>query len=239
MIRPAKFLACFVIISLLVIAPSVGRGDTTNTEEFVASSNAMQFVGETVTVCGPVVGAAYLERIRGRPTFLNFDYPYPNQTFTVVIWGEYLGKFERPPHQMFANREICVTGTVESFKGRPQIVVSEPDQIEVRSVQFESDRFGYEERVVLKALLAGLGHDVDYETGKWDASAEQAMQAFQEKGGLQAEEDRSPLTLRALAEALPRISEEDRTRALQLLLLNLAQREESRARNRKSATTGR
>ena len=82
----------------------------------------------------------------------------------------------------------------------------------------------------LKAMLKVLGHDVDLGTGEWDAGAEAAMRAFQQESGLEEASDRDPRTLRALAEAVDRLGEEDQAMILRLLLLNLAQREEAGAR---------
>ena len=229
--RPSAFAMLFPIVALVFTAAvPIGRVAAAEAAERISSADADRFVGETVTVCGVVVGASHFDHIRGEPTFLNFDKLYPNQTFTVVIWGENNARFERPPHLMFAKKEICVTGTVETYKGKPQIEVRNPDQIELVSSDFEAERFSYEERVMLKAMLSALGYEVDYGTGEWDAGADRALRAFQDAARLADAEDRDPRTLRALAEAVGRLNDEDRTRILRLLLLNLAQREEAGAR---------
>jgi hypothetical protein len=44
--------------------------------------------GETATVCGTVTGVHYAASSKGMPTFINFDKPYPNQDFTVMIWDD-------------------------------------------------------------------------------------------------------------------------------------------------------
>jgi hypothetical protein len=78
-----------------------------------------------------VASTRYLSR-GNRPTFLTLEAPYPDQALTVVIWGEYRGKFDEAPERMFRNREICVTGLIELYRGRPQIVASNPEAIRVR-----------------------------------------------------------------------------------------------------------
>ena len=156
----------------------------------------------------------------------------------MVIWGENNRKFERPPHLLFARKEVCVTGTVVNYKGKPQIEVRDPGQITILAPRFDGERFSYEERILLKAMLAGLGHPCDSGSGQWDRGADDALRAFQRETGLEAEGERSPQTLRALAEAVDRMAPGEPARVLKLLLLNLAQREESGAKE-KSATTGR
>lgn len=195
--------------------------------ETVPAIEAVQHVGQTVTVCRPVAGVARFERLQGEPTFLNFDRPHPDQSFTVVIWGIDARRFAQPPHRMFAGKEICVTGAIEIYKGKPQIVVRDPAQITVVAPLFDGDRFTPEERILLKALLAELGLGADPGDGIWDGAADEALSSFRTQVDLTDEAQPGPRTLRALAEAVDRLDAEARGRILKLLLLNLAQREES------------
>jgi hypothetical protein len=39
------------------------------------------------TVCGKVVSTHYAKSSKGEPTFLNLDEAYPNEVFTILIWG--------------------------------------------------------------------------------------------------------------------------------------------------------
>jgi hypothetical protein len=199
--------------------------------ETISSLQAAEHVGKTVTVCGPVAGASFFEHLRGAPTFINFDRRHPDQSFTVVIWGRDNRKFERPPHRMYgAGKEICVTGRIETYQGRPQIVVRDPAQITVVVPVFDGERFSREGRILLKALLAELDLDTDPGDGKWDSAADEALQDFQARAGLADEKERSPRTLRALAAAVDDLDGEARGRILKLVLLNMAQREEVASR---------
>lgn len=87
-------------------------------------------VGEHARVCGTVVDAAYVARARGRPTFLNFEEPYPDPVFTAVIWGGDRGRFEAAPERAYRGRRVCVRGRIRLHEGRPQIIVRRPGQIE-------------------------------------------------------------------------------------------------------------
>ena len=49
---------------------------------------------------------------------------YPNQALTIVFWEETRKKFEKSPEELFADKNVCVTGRVELFKEKPQIVVT-------------------------------------------------------------------------------------------------------------------
>src|SRR5205809_7721655 len=75
----------FVILATLIVAvvwTTQGHAQTS-----ISAAEAKDHVGENATVCGEVVSTHYAARTRGGPTFLNIDKPYPNQIFTVVIWG--------------------------------------------------------------------------------------------------------------------------------------------------------
>jgi hypothetical protein len=42
---------------------------------------------------------------------------YPNNLLTVVIFGEDRQKFTGFPELLYANKNICVTGKLQDFKG--------------------------------------------------------------------------------------------------------------------------
>src|SRR6476620_10630518 len=62
----------------------------------LTTAEAREHIGEVATVCGTVVSTRYAASTKGKPTFLNLDKPYPNQVFTIVIWGSDRDKFGRP-----------------------------------------------------------------------------------------------------------------------------------------------
>src|SRR2546426_4926707 len=62
----------------------------------LSANEAKDHIGEMATVCGSVVSTRYAASTKGQPTFLNLDKPYPNQIFTVLIWGSNRSKFGGP-----------------------------------------------------------------------------------------------------------------------------------------------
>lgn len=94
----------------------------------VLSTRAAQQAGRQATVAIAKVDGSYQASVRGQPTFLN-DAPFPNHTFTVVIWGSDRRQFQPPPEGAWQGKALCVTGPVEIFQQRPQIVVSSPSQL--------------------------------------------------------------------------------------------------------------
>lgn len=113
-----------------VYSPS-GSPATAEPEERISSSDAADYIGRTVEVCGDVASADHIPSIGGEPTFINFGRPHPDQEFTAVIWGRNRGNWSTPPEQLYQNRRVCVTGEVEMHEGTPQIEASHPDQFRI------------------------------------------------------------------------------------------------------------
>ncbi len=93
----------------------------------VQSNEAKSQIGRTTCISGKVANVTYINRIKGKPTFINFDKPYPNQSLTIVIWGADRSKFG--DLKALEGKEIEVKGQVEKYSATPQIIVTELDQI--------------------------------------------------------------------------------------------------------------
>ena len=97
----------------------------------LTAAEAKEHIGQTATVCGDVASTHYAARSRGNPTFINLDKPYPNQIFTVLIWGSDRPKFG-DPEETYRSKHICVTGKISDYKGAPEIVAYAPSQIKIQ-----------------------------------------------------------------------------------------------------------
>jgi hypothetical protein len=115
----------WVLISLLLAIPLL------QAQKNLTAGEAKSHVGETATVCGEVASAHYAANSRGNPTFINLDKPYPNEIFTVLIWGRDRSKFANPGPD-YGDKRICVTGKVTDYKGVPEIVAHDPSQIKIQ-----------------------------------------------------------------------------------------------------------
>lgn len=98
----------------------------------IASKDAKDYIGKDAMVCGKVVNTRYLDRSDRQPTFLNFDKEYPNHTFTVVIWGADRAKFGKP-EETYLNKDVCASGHVENYQGKPEIIATDPAQLKLQS----------------------------------------------------------------------------------------------------------
>lgn len=90
------------------------------------------YEGKLVKVCSKVYGTKFLESVRNKPTFLNVGGDYPNSPLTILIWGDSRANFSDIPEKLYLGKNICVTGKVLIYKGKPEIVISKESEIEIK-----------------------------------------------------------------------------------------------------------
>jgi len=114
------FFAMFLICSL-----SYSQTDCDidlSTEDIVEMSN------KKINICGKVEEVTTVGVVMGEPTFLNLNGLYPNQKITLIIWQSNLFKFKQGV-DYFLQKKVRVTGKVESYRGKLQIIINEPSEI--------------------------------------------------------------------------------------------------------------
>ena len=111
------------ILSALLIASPAFSADSISPEE------AITHIGQQATVCGKVASSHFSSRSKGQPTFINLNRPYPNQVFTILIWGSDRSKFPGAPENYYSNKRICVSGKIQHYKGTPGIIAKSANQI--------------------------------------------------------------------------------------------------------------
>ena len=62
-----------------------------------------------------------------RATFIDLGGRYPNEKFTGVIFTSDAGAFSNV--SAYEGRTVDITGTVQLYRGRPEIVLKSPSQI--------------------------------------------------------------------------------------------------------------
>jgi hypothetical protein len=114
-----------LLTGLLVVSAQIALA-----QKSISTAEARDHVGEYSKVCGHVASAYFAYRSRGAPTFINLDRPYPAQVFTALIWAEDRSKFGSPETQ-FDDKNVCVSGVIQLYRGLPEIIVRNPSQIQV------------------------------------------------------------------------------------------------------------
>ena len=112
-----KYLAVAV---MLLLWASIGQAQT------LTAAQAKAHEGENATVCGTVTGEHTAMRSRGEPTFINLDSAYPNQVFTILVWGDDRVTVGTLPR---SGEHVCATGLIKDYRGVPEIVVRSSQQL--------------------------------------------------------------------------------------------------------------
>ena len=115
------------------VPPAVVRVEPSNNAQAISPKDAARYDGKVVTVCGLVSSARYLAESTGRanshnPTFLNFGGKFPNHDFTAVIFEDNREKFGEPEKSCL-NKNVCVTGKIQIYHDKPEVVLTEPGQL--------------------------------------------------------------------------------------------------------------
>jgi len=127
-----KIRQCFTAATLLLLLffTPVPYSAAVNPAKPITPYQAAGKVGEHVTVCGKVANTYYSCFVSNKPTFINFGKPYPDQVFSVAVMGEDRVHFDNCPEKLFAGRNVCVTGLIESYDGKPIMKVKDQKQVQ-------------------------------------------------------------------------------------------------------------
>jgi micrococcal nuclease len=96
-------------------------------QKTIEAKDAAKHINETVTICDKVYGGKYFGA--SNMTLLDVGGAHPNEYLTLVIKGDDNKKFKGQADEIFRNKKICVTGKIIDYKGKPEIEITEPDQI--------------------------------------------------------------------------------------------------------------
>ncbi|MEM3265842.1 MAG: DNA-binding protein [Thermoplasmata archaeon] len=118
----------YLLFSVLVLF-FIGLLNISYSQDQITASQAIQYIGQRKTVCGVIASVKYLRYSRGQPTFVNIDKPYPNQIFTLIVWGSDRMKFSNIDSIFTQGKKICATGLIKSYHGKPEMIIREPYQI--------------------------------------------------------------------------------------------------------------
>lgn len=91
-------------------------------QDTVQSKEAKDFIGETRVVKGPVAGVFVSNK---GTVLINFDEDHPNSTFVAVIYKDAAVTYDN----IKKGSILIITGKIEDYKGKPQIILTEQSQI--------------------------------------------------------------------------------------------------------------
>jgi endonuclease G, mitochondrial len=97
----------------------------------ISAAAAKDFIGKEACVCGKVVSTKFVENGKSNPTYINLEKKFPDQIFTVIVYGNDRFNFSYKPEEYLQGKTICVRGKVGEFKGIPQIIAGKEKQVEI------------------------------------------------------------------------------------------------------------
>ncbi|MDB5030453.1 hypothetical protein [Mucilaginibacter sp.] len=118
--RFVLFIALFVAITGVKAI-----GQTT-----ITAKEAAKHLNEKVIVCDQIFGGKFLSG--SNITLIDVGGSHPNEVLTLIIKGDDRKKFKIAPEEDLKGKKVCVTGQVIDYKGKPEIVIIDPDQIKLQ-----------------------------------------------------------------------------------------------------------
>lgn len=105
-------------------------------QKTIELKDAALHIGDSVIVKGPIMDTRYFESANNTPALFNMGGKFPNQLLTLVVYGADRINFKDAPEVFYKMKYVRVKGKIEEYKGKPQIIVRVPEQIEVISDGF-------------------------------------------------------------------------------------------------------
>ncbi len=120
----------FLILFTFLLVSINLHAQTTNDDIIIGTNplkDVINRIGKEVTAVDSVYGGKAFEN----QTLLNVGGSHPNQLLTVFIDKKDYKNFKGEILTLYLNKRVSIKGKVSEFKGKPQIVVTDPKQIVV------------------------------------------------------------------------------------------------------------
>jgi hypothetical protein len=99
--------------------------------QVVSLDSIAKYEGKSITVCSKVMGI-YVSKNEKKVTYINFGNPYPDNTFTAVIFEKDLPNFKYNPAEYLKDKNVCITGIVKIYRGKPEIIITDEEQLKIK-----------------------------------------------------------------------------------------------------------
>ena len=114
----------FFFIALYLVCASARAQQT------IPLADAHKHIGDSVKLEAVIAGTKTLDDAR---VLVNLGEAYPNQLLTLVVYPSYKTVSIEMPSEKYKGDIAIVTGKLELYKGKPQIVVRTTDQLRIAS----------------------------------------------------------------------------------------------------------
>lgn len=104
-------------------------GFVANAQVFTSDKAALH-IGDSITICGKIFSGRFMDRAANKPTLLNMGGVYPDNHLTIVIFEKDLPNFPANPERYYLNSQVCATGKLIEYRGKPEIIIEKTMQLQ-------------------------------------------------------------------------------------------------------------
>ncbi len=104
-------------------------GFTTFAQNEIKVDDAKNHPGESVKICTKIYGGKSIINSRDTLTLLDVGKPYPDAPLRLVIKGQAQNEFTGDIVKYYSGMNVCVSGKIELYKGKPEIQITKKAQI--------------------------------------------------------------------------------------------------------------
>jgi DNA/RNA endonuclease YhcR with UshA esterase domain len=116
-------------MKLLILVPAfIMLAFSCQAQKRIAAKDAANHSGETLMICDKVYAT---EVVEGQNMTLLYLGSETGQYLTALVKGPENARFKWHPERDFKGREICLTGKIVNYKGKPAIYVDNASQLKV------------------------------------------------------------------------------------------------------------
>ena len=112
----------FILAVLLTLTAAPALAET------ITAAEAKNHIDKDVTVEGVVSEVHHAAS--GRAIFIEIGGRYPSDPFAAVIFKDHFSKF--PTVDSLAGKTVDITGQIKDYRGRPEIILDDPEQLKVK-----------------------------------------------------------------------------------------------------------
>lgn len=109
----------------------VCMGNFAFSQQLVSLDSVYNYVGKEIKVCTKVEGT-HVAKGKKKLIFLNLGKPYPDAPVIAVIFEDNFKNFNYAPDKFLDKKEVCITGKVVIYKGKPEFILDSEKQIEIK-----------------------------------------------------------------------------------------------------------
>lgn len=114
--------------SLVLIPAFVLFTLSCSAQKKIAAKDAAKHSGETLMICDKVYAT---EPVKGENLTLLYLGSETGQYLTALVKGPENAKFRWHPERDFKGRNVCLSGKIVDYKGKPAIYVTDASQLKI------------------------------------------------------------------------------------------------------------